>query len=112
MCFSSVMSATIPFSMRFSSRSGNGAAFHKGREFAAWMGVVPREHCNGGQQKLLCSVSANVATLIRSSSRHGMAHFDCGQDRLTQPHPLPGIELAKRSVERPVEARFAAEQAI
>ncbi len=22
---------------------GNGAAFHEGREFAAWMGVVPRQ---------------------------------------------------------------------
>ncbi len=32
---------------------GNGAAFHKGREFAAWLGVVPREHSTGGQQKLL-----------------------------------------------------------
>ena len=32
---------------------GNGAAFRKGREFAAWMGVVPREHCTGGKQKLL-----------------------------------------------------------
>jgi transposase len=32
---------------------GNGGAFHKGREFAAWMGVVPREHSTGGQQKLL-----------------------------------------------------------
>ena len=25
----------------------------KGREFAAWMGVVPREHSTGGKQKLL-----------------------------------------------------------
>ena len=32
---------------------GNGGAFGKGREFAAWMGVVPREHSTGGQQKLL-----------------------------------------------------------
>jgi transposase len=32
---------------------GNGAAFSKGREFAAWMGVVPREHSTGGKQKLL-----------------------------------------------------------
>jgi transposase len=32
---------------------GNGGAFHKGREFAAWLGVVPREHSTGGQQKLL-----------------------------------------------------------
>src|SRR5205807_7133292 len=32
---------------------GNGGAFKKGREFAAWMGVVPREHSTGGKQKLL-----------------------------------------------------------
>jgi transposase len=32
---------------------GNGAAFRKGRDFAAWMGVVPREHSTGGKQKLL-----------------------------------------------------------
>ena len=32
---------------------GNGAAFRKGREFAAWMGVVPREHSTGGRQTLL-----------------------------------------------------------
>src|SRR6202049_561746 len=32
---------------------GNGGAFHKGREFSAWVGVVPREHSTGGHQKLL-----------------------------------------------------------
>ena len=32
---------------------GNGAAFHKGREFAAWLGLTPREHSTGGQQRLL-----------------------------------------------------------
>jgi transposase len=32
---------------------GNGAAFRKGRDFAAWMGVVPREYSTGGKQKLL-----------------------------------------------------------
>jgi transposase len=32
---------------------GNGGAFHKGREFSAWLGMVPREHSTGGQQKLL-----------------------------------------------------------
>jgi len=32
---------------------GNGAAFHKGREFAAWIGIVPREYSTGGRQKLL-----------------------------------------------------------
>jgi transposase len=32
---------------------GNGSAFRKGREFAAWLGVVPREHSTGGKQTLL-----------------------------------------------------------
>jgi transposase len=32
---------------------GNGGAFRKGREFAAWLGLVPREHSTGGKQKLL-----------------------------------------------------------
>ena len=32
---------------------GNGAAFRKGRDFSAWIGLVPREHSTGGKQKLL-----------------------------------------------------------
>jgi transposase len=35
------------------SAIGNGAAFRKGREFAAWTGLVPREHSTGGKQRLL-----------------------------------------------------------
>src|SRR5271156_6807318 len=31
---------------------GNGAAFSKGRDFAAWLGVVPEEHSTGGKQTL------------------------------------------------------------
>jgi transposase len=31
---------------------GNGAAFEKGRGFAAWLGVVPGEHSTGGKQTL------------------------------------------------------------
>jgi transposase len=31
---------------------GNGAAFHKGREFATWMGLVPKQHSTGGKAKL------------------------------------------------------------
>jgi len=41
-----------------------------------------------------------------------VAHFEFGQDRLAQPHPLQALELAQRSVESPFEARFVAEQAI
>ena len=31
---------------------GNGAAFHKGREFAAWLGLVPKWYSTGGKAKL------------------------------------------------------------
>ena len=31
---------------------GNGSAFPKGRDFAAWLGVVPEEHSTGGKQTL------------------------------------------------------------
>jgi transposase len=32
---------------------GNGAAFHKGREFAAWLGLIPKQYSTGGKVKLL-----------------------------------------------------------
>ena len=32
---------------------GNGTAFRKGRDLAAWVGMVPREYSSGGKQKLL-----------------------------------------------------------
>ena len=32
---------------------GNGAAFRKGRDFAAWLGVVPRQYSTGGKTRLL-----------------------------------------------------------
>ena len=41
-----------------------------------------------------------------------MAHLEFGQDRLAQSHPLQAFELAQRSVQSPLEARFVAEQAI
>jgi transposase len=32
---------------------GNGAEFRKGRSFAAWLGLVPKQESTGGKQKLL-----------------------------------------------------------
>jgi transposase len=31
---------------------GNGAAFRKGREFASWLGLVPRQYSTGGKARL------------------------------------------------------------
>ena len=32
---------------------GNGAAFKRGRDFAAWLGLVPKQYSTGGKAKLL-----------------------------------------------------------
>lgn len=32
---------------------GNGSTFRKGRDLAAWLGLVPRQHSTGGKTKLL-----------------------------------------------------------
>jgi transposase len=32
---------------------GNGAAFRKGRDFSAWLGLVPKQHSTGGKTTLL-----------------------------------------------------------
>ncbi|MEA2959567.1 MAG: transposase [Alphaproteobacteria bacterium] len=49
---------------------GHGAAFHKGREFSAWLGVVPGEHTTGGKQKLL-RISKRVNSYLQKLFVHG-----------------------------------------
>lgn len=49
---------------------GNGAAFHKGREFAAWLGLVPRQHSTGGKAKLF-GISKRGSLYLRRMFIHG-----------------------------------------
>ena len=49
---------------------GNGAAFRKGREFAAWVGLVPRERSTGGKQTLL-GISKRGNSCLRRLFRAG-----------------------------------------
>jgi transposase len=49
---------------------GNGAAFHKGREFAAWLGLVPRQYSTGGKAKL-CGISKRGNSYLRKILIHG-----------------------------------------
>jgi transposase len=50
--------------------SANGAAFRKGRELAAWMGMVPREYSTGGNHKLL-GISKRGNPYLRTLFIHG-----------------------------------------
>lgn len=49
---------------------GNGAAFRKGREFAAWLGLVPRQHSTGGKAQLL-GISKRGSVYLRRMFIHG-----------------------------------------
>jgi transposase len=66
---------------------GNGAAFRKGRDFAAWIGVVPREYSTGGKQKLLGISKRGNAYLRRlfvQGARSVMMHRNRQSSGLSQ----------------------------
>ena len=49
---------------------GNGAAFAKGRDMAAWLGLTPREYTTGGRQRLL-GISKRGNKYLRTQLIHG-----------------------------------------
>jgi transposase len=49
---------------------GNGAAFRKGRDFAAWLGLVPRQHSTGGKARLF-GISKRGNIYLRRMFIHG-----------------------------------------
>jgi Transposase IS116/IS110/IS902 family len=49
---------------------GNGAAFRRGRGFAAWLGLVPRQHSTGGKTVLL-GISKRGSIYLRRMFIHG-----------------------------------------
>ena len=57
---------------------GDGSAFSKGRDLAAWLGLTPRQHSTGGRTKLL-GISKRGNKYIRTQLIHGaraaMVHF-------------------------------------
>ena len=64
---------------------GNGAAFDKGRDMAAWMGLVPREYSTGGKQRLLgISKRGNkyLRTLLIHGARAALPHLAARDDAL------------------------------
>jgi transposase len=49
---------------------GNGSAFRCGRDFAAWVGVVPRQYSTGGKQRLY-GISKRGNIYLRRMLIHG-----------------------------------------
>ena len=49
---------------------GNGSAFRKGRDFSAWLGLVPRQNTTGGRTRLL-GISKHGNSYLRRLFIHG-----------------------------------------
>ena len=67
------------------SAVGNGAAFAKGRDMAAWLGLTPREYSTGGKQRLLgISKRGNkyLRTLLIHGARAALPHLADRPDAL------------------------------
>jgi transposase len=65
--------------------AGNGAAFDKGRDMSAWLGLVPREHSTGGKQRLFgISKRGNkyLRTLLIHGARAALPHLEKRPDAL------------------------------
>jgi transposase len=61
---------------------GDAKAFKSGREFAAWLGLVPRQSGTGGRVKLL-GISKRGDTYLRTLLIHG------ARSVLSHSHELP-----------------------
>src|SRR3984893_8123338 len=79
---------------------GNGAAFRKGREFAAWMGLVPKQHSTGGKAKLY-GISKRGNRYLRKILIHGARAvvLRCKRDRIAMGAWMTSLEMrAPRNV--------------
>jgi transposase len=66
---------------------GNGAEFRNGRQFAAWLGLVPRQHSTGGKTRLghiTKSGDTYLRMLLVLGARSMLHRVARHQDRLSQ----------------------------
>jgi transposase len=66
---------------------GQGKHFQNGRHFAAWCGLVPRQHSTGGNQTMLgISKKGNIQlrTLLVAGARSALSRMDKKEDKLSQ----------------------------
>ena len=75
---------------------GNRSAFVKGRDFAAWLGLVPRQHSTGGKAKLL-GMSKRGNPYLRRLFIHGArsVFHQAHRDRLTVGTWMSQLEARK-----------------
>ena len=75
---------------------GDGKAFPKGRDFAASLGLTPKQHSTGGRDRLL-GISKRGDSYLRKLLVHGaravLRHVDSKEDGLS--HWLKGLTSRK-----------------
>jgi transposase len=65
----------------------DGKAFKNGRQFAAWLGLVPKQHSSGGKTRLL-GISKRGDTYLRTLLIHGARSVVYRAGRKTDPRSL------------------------
>jgi transposase len=81
---------------------GNGSAFARGREFSAWLGLVPKQYSTGGKAKLL-GISKRGNQYLRRLFIHGSRSVLAHVRRET--HPLgPWMNSLETRMHRNVAA--------
>src|ERR1700738_1311897 len=89
---------------------GNANAFHNARQFAAWLGLVPRQNSSGGKTKLLgiskrgdtylrTLLILGARSVLRQLQRHPARAAHSWLGRLAaRSHPhIPAVALAKQN---------------
>lgn len=75
---------------------GDASSFNSGRQLAAWLGIVPRQHSTGGKQTLL-GISKRGDTYLRTLLIHGARAVIRMAERKASPDSWLGKLLARRN---------------
>ncbi len=85
------------------SAVGDGAAFGKGRDFAAWLGLVPRQMSTGGRT-ILGRISKRGNTYLRTLFIRGARVILLRPENWPKPSFGPWLQAASRRLHRNVLA--------
>jgi transposase len=78
-----------------SASIGDASTFHNGRELAAWLGLVPRQHSSGGKP-LLLGISKRGDAYLRTLMIHGARSVVRVAERKSTPTDRWSTDLLKR----------------
>jgi transposase len=85
---------------------GNGSAFHRGRDFSAWLGIVPAQASTGGKPRLL-GISKRGNKYLRQLFVHGARSCKTHMNREKHPFGEWVTALEKRSHSNVVSVALA-----